>query len=300
MGQALGAARSRWLAIAPTTRATIWIVCYCAAFATADALVKSLGGSLPPTQIAFLRYAISLCLVVPVVLVQGIGCLATGRPLVHATRAVLAASAQVLIYVALARMPLAEVTAINFARPTFMTVLAILLLSERVSLPRWLALGVGFTGVLIMLRPSPEGIDIGAGAAVLGTLMFAFVMIMIRMFAATERPIMFVFYYLAGGVILFAIPTAWFWVAPTQEQWLRLAAIAAVSLIAQVCGIRGFSLGESSVLAPIEYTRLLFALIIGIVAFAELPGPWTGLGAAVIVASTWYGQRRAFKERSRP
>lgn len=290
------AVESAWLRLPANTRGVVWILLYCATFACADGFAKSLARDLPVVEIACIRYVLSLVLIVPVVMHLGWGCLATRRPAMHVTRALLSNLSQILVYYALTRMALADATAITFTRPLFVVVLAMLVLGERVSWQRGLATAIGFTGVLFLVPVSGPSVDLGALSALASALIFASVLVMVRIYADTEAPIKFVFYYHAIGAVVFAVPTALAWQAPTWQQLGVIALIAVFATAAQTFGIRAYHVAMASVIGPFEYSRLLFAAAFGLVAFGELPDAIGLVGIAIIVACTLYNSRRQAAE----
>lgn len=281
--------RDAWLGLPGNVRGVFWLLMYTVSFAGADVLAKTMGLQINLLVILFLRYFISLFFIVPVVLYLGVGVLKTERPGVHALRATISVTAQLLVYYALINMYVADVTAIGFTRPLFVTFLAVWFLSETVGWRRWVATGIGFAGVFIMVGPAASEVNYAAaGAALLGTLMFGVAMVMVRRFAPTEPPIRFVFYYHLGGAVLALGPAIYFWETPTLVEFGFIVAIALTSTIAMTCGIRAYSVGEVSIVGPVEYVRLLFAAVLGYVVFAETPGMNTWVGATVIIAATLY------------
>ena len=293
--------RDGWLQLPGNTRGVFWLLMYTISFAGADVLAKTMGLQINLMVILFLRYFISLFLIVPVVLYVGVGVLKTERPGIHAVRATISVSAQLLVYYALINMYVADVTAIAFTRPLFVTFLAVWFLSETVGWRRWVATGIGFIGVFIMVGPAASDVHYAAaGAALLGTLMFGVAMVMVRRFAPTEPPIRFVFYYHFGGAILALGPAIYYWQTPTWTEFGFLVAIAVTSTIAMTCGIRAYSVGEVSIVGPVEYIRLLFAAVLGYLVFAEMPGSSTWIGATVIIAATYYIARYEAVKRTAP
>lgn len=291
--------RDSWLLLSGNTRGVFWLLLFTISFAGADVLAKIMGLQINLLVILFLRYFISVFLILPVVLYLGAGVLKTGLPGVHAIRVVISVSAQLLVYYALINMYVADVTAIGFTRPLFVTFLAVWFLSETVGWRRWVATGIGFVGVFIMVGPSASGVNYAAaGAALLATLMFGVAMVMVRRFAPTEPPIRFVFYYHFGGAVLSLGPAIYFWQTPTWIELAFIVAIALTSTIAMTCGIRAYSVAEVSIVGPVEYVRLLFAAILGYVVFAETPGLNTWIGAVVIIAATFYIARYEAAKRA--
>lgn len=286
-----------WRRLAPNARGTILILVYAAHFAGADVAAKFLARDINLFQILFLRYLLSIGLIFPVVLYLGIGSLATTRPLLHAGRSAISFAAQLLVYYALVHMFVADVTAIGFARPLFVTLLAVVLLSERVAWRRWAATTVGFIGVIVMVRPDASGIGPPALAAITATCMFGLALVLVRRYATREAPITFIFYYHVAGLVLSAVPALVHWQPMTREQFLVVALIALLSTLAQTFGILAYSVGEASVVGPVEYFRLMFAALLGYAVFLEVPGPGTWIGAAIIIGSAVYITRHEATRR---
>ncbi len=288
-GSTVTRARNACLGLSGDTRGILWLFLYTISFACADTLAKLMGLQINLLVLLFLRYFISLFFIAPAVFAVGVGSLATERPFIHASRATISVAAQLLIYYALVNMYIADVTAIAFSRPLFVTLLAVLILGESVGWQRWAATLVGFVGVFVMVGPTGAGgMELAPWAALLGTLMFGVAMIMVRRFSPTEPPIRFVFYYHLTGAILTLGPAHYFWETPGAGEWAFIVLLAFFSTIAMTFGIRGYSVGEASIVGPIEYFRLVWAALLGYLVFAEIPGPGTWIGAAIIIASTFY------------
>jgi drug/metabolite transporter (DMT)-like permease len=287
-----------WLRLTPNTRGILWAVMFCTSFACADALAKHVAREFDVFVLLFLRYALSLVILAPAVLHVGFANLATERPAMHLFRTVLTVVGQLLAYYAILNMYLADFTAINLARPLFVTLLVVLFVAERVSWMRWAATAAGFAGVLVIVRPGAHGVDLAAATAVASTVMFALALVLVRYHRASESPFKFVVYYHAIAAVLMLPPALYFWQTPTLEEFLFIVLIAATTTAAQTCGIRAYSVGEASVVAPIEYFRLIAAAAIGLVVFAERPGPATWIGAAIVVASQIYINRREARPRT--
>jgi len=277
-----------WLRLPGNLRGVIWIVLGSLAFALNDGVIKFLGVKFDAAQLAFVRYLIGLFLLGPVFVSMGVSGLATRRLGLHLTRLVIACTAQVGVFYAVIHLYLADATAIAFSRPLFTTIVAVFLLSEVVSARRWIATIVGFGGVIIMVRPGHAGVDPVALIAVAAALTFAVANILIRMLSRTEPPNRILFYYHAGGTLVFLGPAIWVWQAPVGVEWFLLALIGLLTTIGMIGFVRGFSVGEANAVGPIEYIRLIFAALVGYVVFAEIPSIWTVTGATVIIASALY------------
>ena len=142
-----------------------------------------------------------------------------------------------------------------------------------------------------MLRPGADGIDPIALIAIGAAMSFAVANVMIRMLSRTEPAIRILFYYHIGGVLIFAVPAIVVWRTPVGLEWVMAAGIGLLTTLGMIAFVRGFAIGEASVIGPMEYTRLVYAAVLGLLIFGEIPDVWTILGALIIIASTTYNAR---------
>ena len=276
----------------------LWMTLSSATFAVHDASAKALGQSFSVHQITFMRFSISLLLLLPILAFIGFDKVGTKHPWIQGTRATLAVLAQMLAYFALAHMLLADVTAIAFTRPLFLTVMAVVILHEKAHWRRWAAVAIGFGGMLLMVEPSGGSATLlPASAAILSAVVFSAVGIAVRRYAASEHPVTWMFYYYVAGVLLSAPGTWLTWQTPTLDQLGIALMLAAIAMIAQIAFIMAFTVGEASAVGPMDYTRLVYATIFGWFVFAELPALSTWAGAAIIVAASYYVARFEAKRK---
>ncbi len=277
---------TRWLKLPPNVRGILWLVMGTLAFSINDLFVKSLGKSMSPFQMAFFRYGIGFLIMAPVFMRMGAVGLKTSRPSIHGARLVIACIAQVGVYTTVVYLPLADATALAFSRILFTTIVAVIVLREVVSGGRWTATFAGFVGVIIMVRPGGE-VDPIVFVAIGSACTFAVANVMIRLMSTTEPPNRILFYYQAGGIAVFLIPTILLWQSPPDiVSWLMALAIGILTAVGMIGFIRGFAVGEASVIGPTEYIRLIFAAAFGLLIFGEVPDVWTIVGALIIVACT--------------
>lgn len=294
----LEATQNRWMKLPPNVRGILWLVMGSLAFSINDLFVKSLGESMSPFQMAFFRYGIGFLIMAPVFLRMGTVGLKTSRPGIHGARLIIACIAQVGVYTAVVYLPLADATALAFSRILFTTIVAVIVLREVVSGGRWTATFAGFVGVIIMVRPGGE-IDPIALVAIGGACTFAVANVMIRLMSTTEPPNRILFYYQAGGILVFLPPTVLLWQTPPDLiSWLMALAIGVLTAVGMIGFIRGFAVGEASVIGPTEYIRLIFAAGFGLLIFGEVPDGWTIAGALIIVACTSFIARMESRKRS--
>ncbi|RPG03701.1 MAG: EamA/RhaT family transporter, partial [Rhodospirillaceae bacterium TMED63] len=203
------------------------------------------------------------------------------------------------MFFAVIHLHLADATAMTFTRPLFLTMLAIFVLKEVVSGHRWGATVIGFAGVIVMMRPFGGEIDIAWFVALFTAFLFASGLIIIRVLARDDPPGTILFWYHLFGALIFAGPAAYVWVDPTPLEWLWLILIATFTAIGMNFFVRGFSVGESSLMGTMEYIRLVIAAVAGYFIFSEIPDIWTGVGALIIVSATLYiARQEACKEKA--
>ena len=277
-----------WHRLAPNLRGIIWITLGSIAFALNDVFIKTLGRSLDALELALFRYLVGVIILAPLFWRAGIEGLKTERLRMHGARLVIASIAQVGTLTAVIHLPLASATALSFSRIVFTTIVAIVLLHELVTRRRWWATGFGFVGVVVMLRPGPDGIDPIALIAIAAAMAFAVANVMIRMLSTTEPATRILFYYHIGGVMVFLVPAILVWRTPVGWEWAMAAGIGLLTTLGMIAFVRGFAVGEASVIGPMEYTRLIYAALLGLLIFGEVPDVWTILGALIIIASTTF------------
>ncbi|MDP6345477.1 MAG: DMT family transporter [Alphaproteobacteria bacterium] len=285
--------RGRVLALPDNARGALWVVLGCIMFSGMTAVVKFLGASFDSFQLGFFRALFGLLVVLPFFARHGLGLVRTRRPGLHLMRSVCGASAMLCGFYAITHLPLADAVSISYARALFLIPLAVLFLGEVVRMRRWTATAVGFVGVIIMMRPGGE-IAPATFVALAGAFLVASVTVMIKKLSTTERPETLLFYFGVISTPVALLPALAVWRTPDLSQLVLLMAIGALGAAGQYCMIRGFKVGEATALLPFDYTRLIFAGIVGFLLFAELPDAWTVTGALIIVGATLYiGVREA-------
>lgn len=254
-----------------------------------DVGVKWLTTDYTPPQIAFLRYIIGIGFAIAIASqAGGVRTLKTSRPMGHLLRSVLNLATMLTFYYALARLPVADAIAIGYAAPLFMTVLSVPLLREQVGPRRWIAVLIGFAGVLLILRPSDAGFDVGSLLALLSAFLYALTLITSRQLSATESSHTMLFYYSVAVLIAMGAIMPWLWVTPAWKDMWVILLVGVAGSVGQFFLNQAFRYGEVSLLAPVEYATLLWATIFGFLIWNELPGLAVVVGATIIIASTLY------------
>lgn len=277
-------------------RAVLLVLGAAGVFSVAAAFVKGLEGAIPLAQVVFCRNIFAVPALLPLLLAHGgPRALRTERPGLHAVRLLAGLLGMFGAFYGYAHLPLATVTALGFTMPLFLTVLSVPLLGERVGPRRGAAVLVGFAGVLLMTAPFGCGrADLPAmGMVLLGALGWAVAMVTIRrMGAAGESNVAIVLWFALGSSVVSGLACLPVWVWPSARQWALLAGIGVVSALAQIMMTEGYRRGEPTLLAPFEYSAILWTTLMGVLVWAELPDGWDFAGIAVLVASGLYIWRR--------
>lgn len=262
-----------------------------ACMALLSALVKWTGSrGIPVFEIILFR---NLFAFVPLGLyiwrTTGFSVLKTRRPFGHLVRATVGLSGMVCGFSAVQYLPLTEATALQFTSPLFMTALSALLLSEKVGRHRWAAVVVGFVGVLIMARPLPGQMNVpGVTLGILSALGAAGAMVAIRQISDTEKGPTIVFYFTLGGVAIGLVGSAFHWVTPDPQTMGLLVVAGLVGGVGQLFLTEALRQAPIGVIAPFDYTQLVWASLLGLVIWGELPHPLTLIGAVIVAASGVY------------
>ena len=266
--------------------------------ATMGALIKHVGQTIPVFEILFIRQLFVLMFISPVLIRTWRTVFKTEHFRFHAMRGVFAVIAMSTGFTAVVNMPLAEVTAISFVRTLFATLLAIFFLSEKVGIRRWSVTITGFIGVLIIIRPDAGEFNQYALFALTSSLFVAGIMILLRKLSQIDQPSTIITYQSVIVTAFMTGPALYYWVTPTWMELGLVLVIGGIMSVMQWLFIQAYKVAEASAIAPIEYVRLLFATILGIIFFSEVPTVWTFLGASIIICSTLYtAHRNAIKKQ---
>jgi drug/metabolite transporter (DMT)-like permease len=251
-------------------------------------LVKHLGNDLPAMEILFFRSAIGFLFVLPLFARDPLEPFRTKRPGMHLVRGAIGAVGNACFFWTITSMLLADAMALQFSRPLFMIPLAVLLLGESPGLRRTAVAMIGFLGILLYARPFTGGFEPGALIGALGALSGGLVVICIKRLATTEPTRVIMFYYAFWNAVFALIPAAMFWITPSLPQLALLVVIAFLGIAGQGMITHGLTLGEATVLVPLDYSRIVYSAVLGYLLFGEMPGPWSFAGMALIVACSLY------------
>jgi len=271
---------------------SLWMVASGLLFVAVAVMVRHLGSDLPAVEAAFIRYVFGLLILIPVLLrmkwhrVRGVNLR------LYALRGIAHGAAVMLWFFAMARIPISEVTAIGYTTPIFTVVGAVLIFGEQIHMRRIIAIIIGFIGILIILRPGFETIEIGSLAQLVAAPCFAISFLFAKKLTNTENSsdtlvMLSIFCTLAlmpGALYLWRTPTV------TELAWLFLVAVFATA--GHYALTKSIANAPLTVTQPFSFLQLVWAILFGYLIFDEVPDVWVCAGAAMIVAVISYMSHR--------
>lgn len=267
------------------------------AFTMLDATAKQLVKTLPPAVAVFGRYFVATVLSLGVMLRSGgFGLLGTRHPALQILRGLLLTGSTILNFIAIMYLQLAQTAAIFFTIPLWVCALSVPLLGEHVGWRRWVAVAIGFGGVLVIMRPGTSDFHwamlLSIGSAFCGSIYN----IVTRKVGARDRAETSLFYVSSIGMLAAAAPLPWLWQMPQGAQWLMLAFMGLAGSAGHFMLIQAHRLAPASALAPFMYTQIIWMILVGYLLFGDVPELWTIIGAGVVVASGLF----VFASEARP
>ena len=254
--------------------------------ATAKWLVST---DYPIIQVIAIRgWFISLMLVAWVLVTRQIGALKTSRPWGHSLRFLVCFFAPFLMFRALRDMPLADVTVIVFGSTFMTTALSVLFFKEKVGIHRWSAVVLGMVGVVIALRPGTGVFNAAAVFALLAGLSFAGINLTTRWLRDTESALKQIFYLMLGITMFSSAILPLYWVPVYSGDWIIFAALGLSTILGYIFLTRAFMMAPTGLVAPFEYTVLIWAVIFGFLIWGEVPDKYVWTGAGIIILSGIY------------
>lgn len=258
-------------------------------FSTHDVIVKVLGSQYAPVQVLF--FSVLLGFPVATLSLMGdstSGTLLPARPGWMALRTVATVITGICGFYAFSVLPLAQVYSILFASPLLITVLSIPILGEKVRIRRWMAVLVGLAGVMVVLRPGATPLTLGHLAALTAACGASTAAVIVRKIGHEERPVVLLLYPMAANFLIMGALLGFVY-EPMPASHLGLVALmAAMAWAAQRLTIAAYSGGEAAIVAPMQYSQILWASAYGLIFFDETIDAWTALGASIIIASGIY------------
>ena len=262
-----------------------------------QALVRHIGQDMHTLQVAFLRSISGLILVIPFVLAAGREIMATRRSGLHWLRAILIAVSTFAFFYGLSKVPLAEATALSFIGIIFGSLAAVVFLREPMLAARWIATIVAFGGVILILRPGYIVPSLGAYMVLFSSLTWGLALIVSKELSRTDAPLSIIAWTLIMMTLVSFVLAVPVWEWPTPEQWVIGTLIGATATAGHFSMTKSLQLADATIVLPLNFTRLIWAVVIGFVVFAELPDGWTIAGSILIVGSVMYLSRAEMRRK---
>jgi drug/metabolite transporter (DMT)-like permease len=287
----------------PTVRGMLWMAAAGALFTLLNATMKKLALEIDPWLVGFLRYLLGGMVMLAPALHLGVRELWPKAPKLQLARGLFHFAGMMVWFAALPIVTLTELTAIGFSGPIFICVGAVLFLSERMTGARWVAILVGFTGVLLVVHPFGSGGFSGISKGMLLMLasapLFAASFLVAKALTRHERSDIIVLWQhllVSLGLLPFALAS---WTMPSTIQWALLVVCGFIGAGGHYCLTRSFRVADISAVQSVKFLELVWAAILGFFMFGTLPGGWTLAGGSVILVSTlWLARRESRVSRA--
>ena len=269
----------------------IWMLLAVSLLTGMFGIAKVLMQTLPIAEVGMFRFLTSLMFLIPWLMANGLGVLKTKRPFAHFWRAFFGATSLLAGIYAVHNLLLADAVVLTFTIPLWSIIMAALFLGERIRFRRALATVIGFSGVLMVVKPQ-AGIEPAALVALLAAILATCALTTMKNLTRTEPSNRIVFYFLFYGFLILAIPASLNFRTPNMEEWIWLIALGFVGSTGQYCLTRAYAAGEMTIIAPLDYVRIIIGVLIGFVFFGEIPDFWAITGGMIVLGSCGYIVRR--------
>jgi len=275
---------------AQKVRGILFMLASAVTFSAMSGIVRHLAGygDVHAFEIAFFRNFFGFLMFVPVLMRVGIGPMKTNKLGLLGIRSICNGISMCLFFLGLAYMPLVEVTALNFTIPLFVTVGAVLFLREKLGIARTLGLIVGFAGALIIVQPGAAVISFGAILVLLSAAIWAVAVIDIKVLSRTESSLTITIYGVLFNAAITFVFAVFVWTWPTWEQLGWLVGVGIFGTLGHLWFAQALKLADASLISAFDFTKILWASLIGYVFFAEVPEVTTWIGAVIIFAAAFY------------
>ena len=270
-----------------TLRGAAWMILAGICWTIMTILVRQLSENYSSFEILFFRNLVSVCILLPPAMKAGLSTLKTQRLPLHCLRALLSYIGVLLLFYGIANIPLPDVTALSFTQPLFVVVLAAIILKETVSGARWLAVLVGFAGLLVIVRPGFVAIEIATLLVMLSAFSYACSNICVKRLMTTDTANQSVFYFNLLMLPIALVPAAFFWITPALEDIPIFIAIGVNGTIAVYAYARSFTLADASAVMPFDFLRMPMAATAAFLLFSETGDIWTWVGSVIIFGSSY-------------
>ncbi len=274
-----------------------WMLASTVCLALMHTSISYVSDTVHPFIVVFFRLLFALVVVIPFFVREGLAPLKTSRLGMLVLRGVLNFAAMLAFFSALSLSPIADVTALSFTAPLFATLLAVLILKERIGWRRILAITAGFVGTLIVLRPGFTEISLGYGLVLVSAVFWGACVIIIKDLGRTESAVTITTYMSLVMAPLALIPALFVWSWPSPYEFVWLAVLGLLGGCGQLCVSQSLKYAQTHVVMPFDFLRLIWVSFTGLIFFGEIPDVFVWIGGAVIFSSTAYITLRERKRK---
>ena len=282
-------ASDRIATLPASIQAAFWITLSGFTFTVSITAVRNVTEELHVMEAVFFRSVFGIAFMLPWLIRNGPrAALGTKRLGMFVIRGCLAYFITLLYFAAAGLMPIADLTSITFTRPIFGTIAAIFVLSEIVGMRRWIAIAIGFLGMVIIVRPGFQAINLGAIYILVAVIMQTANTMIVKILTRTEHPDTIAMYHAVFMLPLAVIPAIFVWQMPTFEEFGWLIVIGGFGILNQRMLARAFAIADASLVLALGYLRLPISALMGFLVFGEVPTIWVWIGGAVIASAAAY------------
>jgi len=282
-------ASDRIATLPASIQAAFWITLSGFTFTVSITAVRNVTEELHVLEAVFFRSIFGIAFMLPWLIRNGPrAALGTKRLGMFMIRGCLAYFITLLYFAAAGLMPIADLTSITFTRPIFGTIAAIFVLSEIVGMRRWIAIAIGFIGMVIIVRPGFQAINLGAVYILVAVIMQTANTMIIKILTRTEHPDTIAMYHAVFMLPLAVIPAIFVWQMPTFGEFGWLIIIGGFGILNQRMLARAFAIADASLVLALGYLRLPISALMGFLVFGEVPTIWVWIGGAVIASAAAY------------
>ena len=266
----------------------IWMSISAVMYVISIAIGRHLAPTIDVFQIAFLRNLFAMLFMLPWLMNAGLAAMQTKQVGLHIVRGMMSSINVTLLFAAVALIPIAEMSAINFLQPIIGAAVAGIFLGELIGKRRWLVIFLGFLGALLIIRPGFSEFNLGIGYALGSALAGALVSILIKTLVRKDPPDTIAAWLFLTQTLILLVPTIFVWKPPSLPEWGFFSLIGLMSVILQRTYNRGIQAADISIAMPFNFTRLIWASLLGWIVFSEFPDVWTWIGGVIIfISSIW-------------
>lgn len=279
--------RGIFSALPHNIQAVIWLLNTKICFSLMMTLAKYLSVHYGAIQMNFLRTVVIFIITTPLLLLRhGPKGLRTAHPWYQLLRIILGVTGMTCFFKAYSVLPLAQATVLQFTSALILPVLAVIFLKNKIGFGRWVAIIIGYVGILVTTwQDLDTSLQLAAGIALLGALCDSSATLIAKKISTRVPTLVFLFYSSLGSIVLLSGWAAWKWVTPSLKDTFLIILLGGISFGGLYSFYKAYRLGDISVLAPLEYTKLIFMAAFGLLFFGEWPTWWTLLGATIIIFS---------------